>query len=108
MRAIVLALALMASGAAWAETPFPIVDVEQNCTEAVDRAVRRADCIDSEQRAYNFMKANWDKVEERFRGDCTKELKKLLMAYTAMGRCLAQALTVQELNRPREARPFRY
>ncbi|WP_157733187.1 hypothetical protein [Bosea sp. AS-1] len=104
----IAAVLIVFSLPAFAETPFPIVDVEKRCTMAQDRAVRRADCIASEQRAYDAMKQNWHLVEDRFRSACVKQFGSVLMAYTAMERCLADSFAVQEMNRERPAKPFRY
>ncbi len=54
------------------------------------------------------MRRDWNRVDDRFRIACIKQFGGVLMAYTAMGRCIADSLMVQDLNRDRPAKAFRY
>ncbi|WP_156116060.1 hypothetical protein [Bosea sp. UNC402CLCol] len=106
--ALTALLGLITTAVARAETPLPMIDVESRCTVAADRGIQRADCINSEQRAYDLLGSQWERVEDRFRIGCVKQFGGVLMAYTALARCAADSLMVQDLNRKREEKPFRY
>lgn len=106
--ALIILAGLALPAPALADTNFPTYDVAAKCKEASGRGISASDCIDSEQRGYDFAKAKWPELEERFRAGCVRQFGVVIMAYTAIGRCVADSLFAQERSKPRSPRPFRY
>ncbi|MEZ2410551.1 hypothetical protein AB6806_27520 [Bosea sp. RCC_152_1] len=97
MRAILIALAVMVSGAAWAgEGDFPMFPVEQRCkTHTLGDRAAYADCINNEQRAYNranYLRSDVSDEDKAYCSNLANSAK--AMNYTVLNMCYQDKLSI--------------